>query len=424
MTRPITPKPNGDHWGFYQVGDLKTYSKIEAIDFQGRLKKPLVFKYNDEIFGRYDWKTDPPGNLKYWFKQRAEQLRNAYDYIVLLYSGGADSFNILNSFVENNIFLDEIAQFTAMEGINAGKDDPANFEVFAYSAPMTQRLIQSNPLYSNTKHRIVDGAQYQVDQFLNSSMFDLWYKDNSVIFSSWGRVMGGLKHYVPDYKRLVAKGKKVCLLWGWEKPAMSIDKNLNVYIHFADGPMQGVFTPAERTELDPNLPNDEAFYWTPDLPELLAKQAHSVKSFLIRALQHEPDGINLKLQEKKTSIDATQVFDPGKSPLRFTYHSRDLEISKECFLRLIYPWYFPELVYDGGKPGSYFFSDKDNWLWNTNVPELQSKVKLYSAGVLWLKNHVIQNAPELWWEKSTKLIKGKYQAGIAMSRKTYCIGNL
>ena len=51
-------------------------------------------------------------------------------------------------------------------------------------------------------------------------------------------------------------------------------------------------------------------------------------------------------------------------------------------------------------------------------------VKLYSAGVLWLKNHVIQNAPELWWEKSTKLIKGKYQAGIAMSRKTYCIGNL
>ena len=38
----------------------------------------------------------------------AQQLREKYDYIVLAYSGGADSCNVLNSFLDNGIPIDDI----------------------------------------------------------------------------------------------------------------------------------------------------------------------------------------------------------------------------------------------------------------------------------------------------------------------------
>ena len=41
-------------------------------------------------------------------KERAQQLRDCYNYIILSYSGGHDSQTILNTFVNNNIYIDEI----------------------------------------------------------------------------------------------------------------------------------------------------------------------------------------------------------------------------------------------------------------------------------------------------------------------------
>ena len=54
MVRPITKKHNLDHWGFYQVGEIKTYSKIEAIEISGKIKKPIKFNFNDDVFDSFD----------------------------------------------------------------------------------------------------------------------------------------------------------------------------------------------------------------------------------------------------------------------------------------------------------------------------------------------------------------------------------
>ena len=43
MVRPITKKHNLDHWGFYQVGEIKTYSKIEAIEISGKIISMMMY---------------------------------------------------------------------------------------------------------------------------------------------------------------------------------------------------------------------------------------------------------------------------------------------------------------------------------------------------------------------------------------------
>ena len=97
---------NKDRYGFYTVGDHKTYSKLEAIELSGKFKKPVEWKFNQVEFENFNWTVEPPGSLEFWYKQRAQEIRNKYDYIVIWYSGGADSHNVLMSFVRNNIFVD------------------------------------------------------------------------------------------------------------------------------------------------------------------------------------------------------------------------------------------------------------------------------------------------------------------------------
>lgn len=426
MTRPISKKPNLDHWGFYQVGTFKTYSKIEAIEVSGVIKQPVKFNFNDEVFGAFDWTKEPPGDLKHWYKARAEQLRNEYDYIALLYSGGADSHNILQTFLENNIFIEELVQYVVTDGVNNGKHEEANKEVFTLSAPKTQEFIKNNPLYHTTKHRIVDGAKYYLDSWSNQNIFDSWYMMNNWNFSPYSRVMGGIKHIVPEYKKLVEQGKKVCLLWGWDKLSMVIDQDLDCKVQFLDSGTASTMHPQDRWKNDQNLPIDECFYWSPDLPELICKQAHQVKSFFSRALQHPPDGINIRHSDTKKEFIPNKVRTLGNiPPIKFSFNNENLELSLETFHKIIYPHYKPDLVWEGGKPVSSFFGGRDDWLWNTNIPELKNLVHLYGQGVVWLRKTVKAVDPSLWWEKPyNPSVDSRYCAGLTHFRNYYSIGKI
>ena len=62
-------------------------------------------KYNFNIF---DWSKEPTESWKELKKQRAQHIRDNYDYVVLYFSGGSDSTTVLNSFYDNNIYIDEI----------------------------------------------------------------------------------------------------------------------------------------------------------------------------------------------------------------------------------------------------------------------------------------------------------------------------
>ena len=102
----MTPNSNSDRYGFYTAGSFKTYSKLEAIEHTKITGQPVEWNFNRATFEQYDWTQEPPGSLEFWYGERARQIRERYDYIVLWFSGGADSHNALMSFVKNNIFVD------------------------------------------------------------------------------------------------------------------------------------------------------------------------------------------------------------------------------------------------------------------------------------------------------------------------------
>jgi len=99
-----------DQYGYYQMGDFKTYSVYELMDQYHKDPQPYQWIYNDDFFSQYDWTQEPTESLDELYKQRALELREQYDYLVLFYSGGYDSANMLHAFLDNGIKIDEICR--------------------------------------------------------------------------------------------------------------------------------------------------------------------------------------------------------------------------------------------------------------------------------------------------------------------------
>ena len=96
---------NKDQFGFYQVGNNTFYSKVEATEYSNRVRLPIHWNFNDQAFAQFDWLQEPPVSLEQLYMTRAQQIRERYDYIVVWYSGGADSNNVLQSFLKSGLHV-------------------------------------------------------------------------------------------------------------------------------------------------------------------------------------------------------------------------------------------------------------------------------------------------------------------------------
>jgi hypothetical protein len=90
--------------GYYLVDGIKTFSKFEAWQHArdaGISSESIRFDFNSDLFSTIDWSIEPSESLDKLYANRARQLREKYDYIVLVYSGGIDSHVALQSFLKN-----------------------------------------------------------------------------------------------------------------------------------------------------------------------------------------------------------------------------------------------------------------------------------------------------------------------------------
>ena len=409
--KPSVPKSNNDHWGFYQVGPFKTYSKLEAIEISGKTGAATIhWNYNDQVFDTFDWTQEPPGSLDFWYGARAQQLRDSYDYIVLMYSGGADSHNMLTAFVKNNIFVDEIAQFFALDGSSNDKMSDVNKETFVTSAPNTQRLLETNPTYRHTVHRMIDGARWQTKILLDQNPWDFWYTASNSLYTPWGQMMGDLINIEPAYRNLAAQGKRICLLWGDGKLALDLDQNKNLAISFSDVGISSMVHPSTQMKNEITGISDEAFYWTPDMPELMCKQAHVVKRYIANFSHNMIDNLNVFHNPAYTSASIMTS--------SFPFMSKNIEyrMTHRGLHELIYP-YWDHYTVVTPKPLSPFFASKDAWMRDSSAPDTGYKT-WFPKGVVWLRNTVRKNRPDLWWEFPAPK-GGIYRGGMAAFRKMY-----
>lgn len=127
--------------------NLKFYNKFEALRYKQSLPNAEVYlNWFDDVWQKTDYTTEPLESIEDLKRQRALKIRDKYKYIRLWFSGGVDSFSALNTFLVNNIHIDEIAYWS--RPVNSWKHiDPDN-EIKAATEPYLKKI---QPLIPKTK---------------------------------------------------------------------------------------------------------------------------------------------------------------------------------------------------------------------------------------------------------------------------------
>lgn len=92
----------------YKVGSEYVNSIFLALHKSWKTGSAIELYCNDHEFDQYNWTVEPVQSLDVLMATHAQNLRNKYDRLILLYSGGTDSHTIYNIFKQNKIHLDEI----------------------------------------------------------------------------------------------------------------------------------------------------------------------------------------------------------------------------------------------------------------------------------------------------------------------------
>ena len=335
---------NPDKFGFYQVGDRKTYRKLEALDWFNQTGIAPRWNFNDEVFSQYDWTTEPDIDLWELYKERARQIRNAYDYCVIFYSGGSDSHNLLNAWIDADCKIDEIA--TTWNYKTTGElYNHQNAEITHVVLPDIKAL--QNKGY-DFKFRLIELPE------MSLKLFDDWQLNFEYNINYHPSINNPAKHlfrrYIDDYKNMIAQGKKVCFIWGKEKPI----------INFIDNKHQFNFVDSSDNCVGPlcqdNYYNgwyDEFFYWSPDCPLIPIKQVHIIKKFVAICHSHNCY-VNYRTPNGYNSVINKYLKD-------------------EIFKTLIYPKWSNSIYCNGKTATGYTFSERDEWFHKSN----DSLVKRY-----------------------------------------------
>jgi hypothetical protein len=347
-----------DKFGFYQVGEFKTYSKVEAIELSNKIGKPVHWNFNDEEFATYDWTIEPAESLKELYQKRARQIRERYDYIVLWWSGGADSYTMLRAFIDQGLFVDELATFHNFGG-DGSWDTYLNSEVKRVAIPMAEKVLEASP---NTKFRLVDHIDYQPDLFsIDDNKFDFFYKANAV-FSPNQLARRYIREKNQDYLDLFAQGKRVCFIWGMDKPRVNLEKDGRYAMRFVDIVDNSV-NPVTQ-QLNRPWENDEFFYWSPDSKDMLCKQGHILMRYLKNIPEHD---VNSRWLSRKGNVLGNGVVN-GK----MWYLTND-----GCH-RLIYEDWHPDTYTSGKHDYLLMWSPRDEWF----LKDAQAEhTKIYTAGL-------------------------------------------
>jgi hypothetical protein len=310
---------------FYYTSDgAKFQSKIAAFEhFEKVNATDLRFYYYDHAYEKVNWKQEPPEPLKFYYKEQAQRLRDTYDYLILCYSGGYDSSNILETFYFNGIKLDKIVIVGAFsQDTRSGVDENHNGELYHNAFPYVESLGLAS---------ITEKYDYS-ELFANESAFSIMqYGDDWVDYT--GGWFSPHNWFWRDIEKYVVPknigSKKVGLIFGRDKPVL-----LNNKFCFMDRPITsyGFSTGTANTDRI-------NFYWDPTYPNILVKQLHVIKRLNAIA---KPEFNSTKGTQVYGKIDVNQVIYDLKRPLIFKspksksslFSARDrfLGSARECSL--------------------------------------------------------------------------------------------
>jgi hypothetical protein len=303
------------------------FNKVEALLEATRLRKTgvnadVIFMYYYDLFKNFDYSVCGKVPLADLYKDRAQQLRDKYDYLILRYSGGSDSHNILMTFLKNNIKLDAIYVNWPVSALGKGLYKPNNTDFSAKNELSEWDYVIKPDLDWISKH--YPEIEIHIDDWLaditrEQTITDTHFEKQNHYHSptSFYRMQWFSDHE----KSLWDKGLNVGLIEGADKPnLMVLDHDPNtVSMHFIDWTLQHNVTYTGK--------GAEYFYWTPDMPLLAIEMAY--QNFLY--YKHNPQDRWLIEKQYEPSKDS-MVDELTIASIKF---NRKSDISK----KLLYPYW-------------------------------------------------------------------------------------
>ncbi len=344
--------------GYYLVDNQIYYNKFQALIEASKTNQVVRWMFNEDKFVHFPWHIEPETPLKELYRMRAQQLRDQYDYIRVEASGGGDSTTVVYSFLLNNIHLDEVVFRYPKAGEKGVSGDPYDtrcentLSEWEFAAKPLLNWIATN--YPNVKITVHD--------YTENMLNDIDKKDESWIFKTRHYLQPGhaYKHSNTgfiEHHRLADQDHKIAVIYGIDKPKLFI-KDEKFFFCFSDALANhnngdvGDYT---------NITN-EFFYWSPDCPELIAKQCHIIKNWFSM-----PD--NYKMQNV--------LHWPNNNYATRTFY-------EQLVKSLIYPDYDTS-TFQTIKPTNNIYNEMDFWF-HTNFKGTQL-YNTWEAGI----NYLIDN---------------------------------
>jgi len=258
--------------GYYEVNNKIYASKFDAVMAAQLTNAEVKWNFFNDELSNANWTIEPQLSLDALYKMRAQQIRDKYDYIIVFCSGGSDSTNVIKSFINNNIHVDEVMALAPMSGLSnynfnskdQTEDNTISETKFALF-PLLNEIASKNP---NIKITINDFFEEMVN-----------YKDEDWTYNACGNIVTVLTSHFTNAGKfkhidaLIHQGKKIGLVYGTDKPVIRITPDGDLVFVLADAGINYLNMPADRES--PNV-DRVLFYWTADLPEIMIKQCHVV----------------------------------------------------------------------------------------------------------------------------------------------------
>lgn len=267
--------------GYYFCNGIEFRSKVNAFIYSNTVNKPVEWNFHQDIFAKYPWHIEPHQTLDELYNARAKQVREKYDYVILSFSGGADSNNMVEAFLRQGLYIDEIvtnhlssaAKKTTI--LNPAIKDSSNFaaEHELQAMPRLKEISQRSP---KTKITVLDVSETVIDSMKAYEDVD-WVFDKNDHLSA-GQLFRYNYMYFSDIKKRLDKNLKVGFVIGVDKPRTVIKNNSDFYLYFNDVTVNIALITAFTNEYTNTYL--ELFYWSPEATDLICKQAHVVKRWL------------------------------------------------------------------------------------------------------------------------------------------------
>jgi len=364
-----------DKLGYYLVGWKKFYNKTLALIESKKTGYDIKWIFNNEIYDNIDWTIPIETSLLDLYKQRALQLRNKYDYLMLYFSGGADSATILRTFVENEIFLDEIVmQLPEPVRKSFTPTDTSERNFYAeieYSAiPYLNKI--KNKIHPQTKIRYQDFSKPGLEVLKK----DFWFEEVPLCTNiTISGIMRQVAQNTDDHiLKINETGKSVAQILGIDKPLVYFDGK-DYYSYFMDTSTYHYVSPVafNNTEFSESSYFTEFFYWTPDMPEIVVKQSQEIKKNC--------------LSNSLARFMASEILKRHISEYRSIIHP------------VIYPSDI-EVLFQTEKPTTNIIRSMDEWFWDLASNSIKNN---YLDGIEYLKQNT----------NSKHMIKGDIKHGIS-----------